>query len=231
MENLRQISLEGVGDDDAFMGFALDAPQGMTFSSRLYQDIPRKRAADDNTVDAIPPTDIAIPCKQSKVGEGYEERKVLCLLTMLRRCMMYYFARCCTDRLFKDPNKWTLDGDDVVLTLRFCESCTLGNLSIASAYLKYFVSREAVEASKKAGASSKTEKLSGLWRLFRLKYTLAISPCLKCADRISDSCTVYKDDNGDTVVRYRMCKRCAKGHAEMTQRYNDNFVPQAEEDD
>lgn len=228
MEDVRQAGLEVAQDEDPFLGLVgFGNPQAVPFFPDLYQDLSRKRTVAE---EAAPPTDTLIPCKQSKVTSevALEASKAIYFFTMLRRCMLYYFARCCTDRLFKDPNKWTLDGDDVVLTLRFCEDCSKGNLAIASAYLKYFISREA-EAGKTL--PKKNEKLSGLWRLFRLKYTLAIHPCQKCADRIRESCIVFKDENGDTVVRYRMCKRCARGHMEMTQLYNDNFVPQIENDD
>lgn len=212
-----------VFDDFHFAEFGIPYPKALYASALL----PRKRTV---AKEAVPPTDISVPFMQSKVNDdvSLEANKAIHFFTMLRRCMLYYFARSCTDRLFRDSNKWTLDGNDVVLTLRFCECCAKGNLAIASAYLKYFVLQEA-ETSKEL--PNKNDKLAGLWRLFRLKYTLAIHPCKKCVDRICELCIVHKDENGGIVVRYRMCKRCAMGHMEMTQLYNDNFVPQTEEGD
>lgn len=217
MEFPRQPSLEIV-EDDAY-DLLDDIPVFNFDQSRdSYQPVTRKRPNDDEVRDlSQAPSATSIPCKQSKLSMGTNNN--LLLLAQVRNCIMFYLDRCCTDRLFKDNNKWALDGDDVVLTLRICDSCTQGNLDMAMCYHK-----TVENPSSTTKPYRKSKRLAGLWRLFRLKYTLAIHPCSKCRLRMRQTLKIWKDDNGDTVIIYRMCKGCAEGHMELTQLYNDNFA-------
>lgn len=181
---------------------------------------PQARLFDEVREAAVDPRSITVPSKQSRTTSAASNDLEQLLLT-LKVCLLFHFDRCCTDRLFNDKNKWTLDGNDVVLTFRLCETCTEGNALMAETYRKCFERIGPIVTNGK-----KSRKATGLWRLFRLKYTLAIHPCFECTANIRKrlAVKVSTDANGESLISLRMCKQCVEGHLEMTQLYNDHFT-------
>lgn len=211
--------------------FPFDMKSDVAPHPELYQSQNRKRYNDEDVRNsATNPAGTSVPSKQSRV---LNKSSTLLQMFTQRLCLMFHFRRCCTGRLFNDPGKFKKEGEDVLLRFRMCQSCTKGNLDMAETYQKYFASRlrNSQESDDALARSIKNKKLNGLWRLFRMKYTLTIHPCHKCSMRLkNDSMRVYMNDDGDAECTLRLCNTCADGNMRLAQQFINKFTDAGDDD-
>lgn len=188
---------------------------------------------------AMPPSQVSVPHKSSRVfnrrqvaapppagaqNEMTKSEEALLQLFILRASLVLHMCKKDSNRLYHDKEKVTMDvkGDDVLIWVRICRPCARGNMWMAYNYRKYF--GDGVPGTSFSALPDMTRKLTALWRLFKMRFSITWHFCDRCQQRLAASPRKVFVDGDDVVVQFHMCRACAEGNCLLTTTYKNNFT-------